>query len=199
MPDTVFWGYQLVILEPIEGAFRRKIRSMISGRTETDSARTKAGFYAKLAEELRLNFFAAEYGFWGLDDSKSSADTFDSWVEEISESISIDQAEMSHQENELGEPDIDRISCEKNYIAITVLFLIERSEQNEQFYKRISSIDEDESYDKYTFERILDLFSMLDFGYVASDAVFVVPGNDEDGLSWEDIHGEGWQYLKPIL
>ena len=29
--------------------------------------------------------------------------------------------------------------------------------------------------------------------------IFIIPGNEEDGLSWEDIHSEGWNYLKPIM
>jgi len=33
---------------------------------------------------------------------------------------------------------------------------------------------------------------------VEADAVYLAPGNDRDGLSMEDLHGEGYEYLHPL-
>jgi hypothetical protein len=39
---------------------------------------------------------------------------------------------------------------------------------------------------------------MLNFANVQADAVYLVPGNDHDGLSDDDLRGEGYEYLKPL-
>lgn len=200
MPEKVFFGYQLVMLEPIDGNFRRGIRQLIENRSSDDSPRAKFDFYNTIADALRENFFAAEYGFWDMEEGDRAIETFGEWVDEISEAIDADPDEMAEvPESGFEEPDIDRISCEKNYIAVTALFLLERSSSNTKLYQMLASLGEESATDKYSFERLLDVFALIDFAHVAGDAVFVLPGNDEDGLSWEDIHGEGWEYLKPIL
>jgi len=39
----------------------------------------------------------------------------------------------------------------------------------------------------------------LNFANVIADAVYMSPGSEEDGLSIEDLHGGGYEYLKMLL
>ncbi len=39
---------------------------------------------------------------------------------------------------------------------------------------------------------------MLSFSSVKADAIYLVPGSDQDGLSFDDVHGGGWEYLKQL-
>lgn len=199
MPEKVFFGYQLVMLENAQEGLRQDFHEMIAQRSDNDSPGTKLAFFKNIAAMLAENFYAAEYGFWDMIDGSKAQREFDGWVAEITASLATEEREFVEPVQGFEEPDIDRISCKKDYIAVTVLLLIERSLANETFYKHISSLGEDLYYDKETFRRLLDLYGMIDYVNVIGDAVFVAPGNEDDGLSWEDIHGEGWQYLKPIL
>lgn len=200
MPEQVFFGYQLVILENAKEGLRSDFHDLIESKSADDSPYEKLSFFKSLAGMMAENFYAAEYGFWDSSEGAKASEDFDQWVAEITAGLATEDAETVDADDEgYIEPDIDRISSDKNYIAVTALMLIERSAANEAFYKRLSSLDESLYYDKETFRRLLDLFSMIDYEHVVADAIFLAPGNDEDGLSWEDIHGEGWQYLRPIL
>ena len=97
------------------------------------------------------------------------------------------------------ETDIDRISADKRYVSLSILFLFENTEIHNKISEEIESINEDVFNDKVTYEALMDKIIKFDFNYLLGDAIFLVPGNDMDGLSWEDIHSEGWEYLKPIF
>jgi hypothetical protein len=39
---------------------------------------------------------------------------------------------------------------------------------------------------------------LLPFETVRADAVYLMPGNDEDGISSDDLYGEGYKYLRML-
>ena len=80
-----------------------------------------------------------------------------------------------------------------------MIFLVDGSKTNQRFYEEISSIPEDEYFEKQSFSKLIGSIRFIDFENTLGDAIFLVPGNEDDGLSWIDIHSEGWNYLKPIL
>jgi hypothetical protein len=41
-------------------------------------------------------------------------------------------------------------------------------------------------------------FPLLNFANVQADAVYLMPGSEQDGLSQEDLFGGGYEYLKPL-
>jgi hypothetical protein len=63
----------------------------------------------------------------------------------------------------------------------------------------IESIPEDEAFFRNSIKKVIEALNYIDFEYSDGDACFIMPGNDEDGLSWEDIHSEGWEYLKAVV
>jgi hypothetical protein len=46
--------------------------------------------------------------------------------------------------------------------------------------------------------RLVASFPLLNFANVQADAVYLMPGSEQDGLSQEDLFGGGYQYLKPL-
>jgi hypothetical protein len=59
-------------------------------------------------------------------------------------------------------------------------------------------LPESDWFTRQTFAHLIATIPMLNFANVQADAVYIVPGNDTDGLSDDDLHGEGYEYLKPL-
>jgi hypothetical protein len=195
MPNTFFFGFQAVIGSYASDTLRQDLHRIIGSGPEEEKPIHKRKFYKRVSSLLLECLPAVEYGYWDYitDPDKAEAE-FHSWVNEI-------EATMSTEDEELTETteNINRLSTEKNYIAVTCVFLLEGSSVLEEFMGIIESIGEDEYWDKATFQKLIESVNYIDFEYSYGDAAFIMPGNEEDGLSWEDIHGEGWEYLKPIM
>ena len=60
-------------------------------------------------------------------------------------------------------------------------------------------IPESEWMTRLTFGKLIATIPLLNFANVIADAVYMSPGSEEDGLSMEDLHGGGYEYLKMLL
>ncbi|MGE5049054.1 MAG: hypothetical protein ACM3PC_10820, partial [Deltaproteobacteria bacterium] len=102
---------------------------------------------------------------------------------------------------ELGTaPDeVNRISAEKRYVIVTLLFLVEGGTNSDRTLAESCDLPESEWFTRLTFGKLIATIPLLNFGNVVADAVYMSPGSEEDGLSMEDLHGGGYEYLKMLL
>jgi len=91
-----------------------------------------------------------------------------------------------------------RYSSSKYYVVITLCLLFEDDRSLDPFFDVVDSIPESEYWTQKTFGRVLAALNYLDFEFCLGDAAFIMPGNEEDGISMEDLMGEGWEYLKSL-
>lgn len=193
--DLVFFGAQFVINVYGEDHLRGALHNVIEGSGSLESPDDKRSYYKRIAALLREDLPFLEYGYWDFITKQGEAEAeFDQWVTEMN-------ASMATEEEELGE-DIDeafRLSSDKSYVVVTLLFLLSNTESLSPFFEKIDSIEEEEYFTPSGFQTLADSLAYIDFEYSFADASFIMPGSDEDGLSWEDVKGEGWEYLKPIM
>lgn len=194
MPGKIFFGLQIVLNECAKDGLRGDLHALLESQTEENRPAQRKAFYKTLSSKLLEVMFAAEYGFWDYIPDGNASEEYYGWVSELESSIASETDEFGESVDEQY-----RISSEKNYIAVSAIFLIDGSESNSAFYSAISQIPEDEYFDKASFQKLTEALRLIDFENVEGDAVFLIPGNDQDGLSWIDVHSEGWNYLKPIL
>ena len=95
--------------------------------------------------------------------------------------------------------EISRISAEKRYIVVTLIFLVEGGSNSDRTLAERCDVPESEYWTRLTFGRLIATIPLLNFANVEADAVYLAPGSDEDGLSMEDLHGGGYEYLKMLL
>ena len=193
--DPFFFGIQCVINIYGEDELRSTLHNILSGENYSESPEQKFQFYKRISAVLRQNIPFVDYGYWDyITDPDDAADEFNSWVSEI-------QASMATEEEELG-ADVDeefRLSSEKCYVVVTMAFVLEYSSAQSSFIAQVEAIGEDDYYSQVGFQKLVDAIPYVDFDYSLGDAVFIMPGNPEDGFSWTDMRGEGWEYLKPIM
>ncbi len=193
--DPFFFGVQIVINVYGEDELRQRLHRVIEEVEGVESPHDKRNFYKQITAILRESQPFFEYGFWDyITDPEDSVDEFHDWVEGIEASTATVGEELGDEVDELH-----RMSAEKSYVVVTIAFLLELSRDLEEMIGLIEAIPEEEYFTPYGFNRLLDAINYTDFEYSHGDAIFIMPGNDQDGFSWTDMRAEGWEYLKPIM
>jgi hypothetical protein len=193
--EIFFYGLQVVINVYGEDTLRQSLHRVITSGEVEERPEAKRSFYKRIASLLLENQPFIEYGYWDyLLDAQDAQTEFENWVNEI-------EGSMATEEEELGET-VDeglRMSSDKSYVIVTLAFVLESVAAHENLRETLDGIPEEKYFDKETFTTLIEAVNYIDFEYSYADAAFVMPGNDKDGISFEDIHGEGWEYLKPIM
>jgi hypothetical protein len=192
--DIFFYGVQLVINVGTDDATRKKLHKVINAPVGEETPQAKRAFYKRIASVLLEVEPFYEYGYWDyLTDADDAQNEFSSWVNEIEGSMATEEEEVGQTADEQY-----RMSADKTYLVITCVFMLQNVTALENMISMIEEIPEDEYFSRPTWTKLIDALNYVDFEYSLGDAVFIMPGNEQDGLSWEELHTEGWNYLKPI-
>ncbi len=193
--DVFFFAVQIGINIYGEDDLRADLHRVITTAGAVESPSDKRAFYKNVVALLLRNQMSFEYGHWDyIDTSDDATAEFETWVNEIESSMATEEMETTDNPY-----DVERISVEKTYVVVSLLFVVERTGATASVYQRIEQHVEDEFLEPATLSDLLDAVLHLDFEYCAGDAAFIIPGTAEDGISWEDIHSEGWNYLQPVM
>ncbi|MFN3561338.1 MAG: hypothetical protein ACK4XM_05450 [Chloroherpetonaceae bacterium] len=192
--ESIFFGIQVAINAFGDEGLRSKVHRIIEESADDETPEEKRRFYKRLAALLVENQHFFEYGYWDVITDAEAAETeFENWVDEIEASIATEEEEMGERINEMY-----RYSNSKYYVVITLCFLFENDRSLDRFFEVVDSIPEADYWRQETFGRLFAAINYFDFEFCLGDAAFIMPGNEEDGISMEDIMGEGWSYLKSL-
>jgi len=133
-------------------------------------------------------------GYWDLVRGDGADEEFESWSSEIEGSLATEKEELGTAPDE-----VSRISAEKRYIIVTLIFLVEAGSNSDRTLGERCDVPKSEYWTRLTFGRLIASVPLLNFANVVADAVYLAPGSEEDGLSMEDVHGGGYEYLKLLL
>jgi uncharacterized protein DUF1517 len=189
--DTYFFGLQIAIKCFGEDTLRARFARVIEeSRTADESVPEKRRFLKRFVALLEESALFWSYGFWDyIDDAETAAQEFNTWVNEI-------ESSMATEEEELGEAvdDLQRTSNRKDYVVVTLLFLLDAP------YAPAEQVaTDDEVFLKETFVALVQGLTRLDPHSIQADGSYVVPGSADDGLSEDDLYGPGWEYLHMLL
>lgn len=192
-PQIFFLGVQVVISTISTDTSWKRLRSLIENATDIESPRDKTSLYKQIATILLENKPYWEYGYWDyLTEASDAQSEFHEWVTEITASIATEKEELGGEIDEAH-----RLSADKTYIVASVAFILEY-EPLQNVVEILDNIPENEYWSCIGFTELLEAIKRIDYEYCLKDAVFLMPGTEEDGFSWEDLHSEDWSYLKPI-
>lgn len=190
-----FFGIQAVINVYGESELRGSFHRIIADAPELQRPHEKSVYFKRIAALLREHIASIEYGYWDfITDADEAPGEFDEWLRGI-------EAVTATVDEELG-AEIDeayRLGNDKDYIVVTLLFLLEHGREHQTLEQMLESIPEEKQFTPWAFARLIDALNYIDFERSQGDAVYIHPGSDEDGFSWTDMRSPGWEYLKPVI
>lgn len=179
---------QVVVQEFAVTDLRAKLHAVIDGADAVSTPDQKRLFYRKITAILGQTVPFLEYGYWEYTTkAKEAREGFSQWVAEIESGM----ATLAEETVDAAE-DAERLDVEKRYVAVSLIFLITHP------VTALEELDanDDESWTRDAFKRLLEETTRLDFETMLADAVFLVPGSDQDGLTDFDLADEGWEHLE---
>ena len=192
--SKTFFGVQVVVKNFVSDPLRRQLHEVIARSESEQSLAEKRAFWKRVAAVLNEAVPAFELGFWDLIPGDGAEEEFESWSSEIEGSLATEKEEMGTAPDE-----ISRISAEKRYIIVTMIFLVEGGSNSDRTLAERCDVPESEYWTRLAFGRLIATVPMLNFANVEADAVYLAPGSEEDGFSMEDLHGGSYAYLKMLL
>jgi hypothetical protein len=189
-----FFGIQVVVKNFVSDPLRKELHEIIARSDAEQSLVEKRAFWKRVTAVLNEALPAFEYGYWDLIRGGSAEEEFESWSSEIEGSLATEKEELGTAPDE-----ISRISAEKRYIVVTLVFLVEGGSNSDATLSERCDVPESEYWTRLTFGRLIGTIPLLNFANVDADAVYLAPGSEEDGFSLEDLHGGGYEYLKMLL
>ena len=189
--DTYFFGLQIAIKsfgeDTVRAGFARVLEDTRNNSGNVDEKRRLIRRFLALLEESELFW---TYGYWEyLDQPDSAREEFDTWRDEIEGSIATEEEELDEEVD-----DLRRTSNRKDYVVVTLAFLLDGP------YRPAEAVEsEDAAFLKDTFSALVQGLTTIDPRTIQADATYVVPGNEDDGLSEDDLLDPGWNHLRILL
>ncbi|MBA2339023.1 MAG: hypothetical protein H0V88_01390 [Pyrinomonadaceae bacterium] len=186
---TYFFGLQILIHAFGKDDLRARIANVIAdpdGALQDVEAKRR---YIKrvVAVLLEQEAFWSQ-AFWDYKTERGESEAeFEAWAAELSASTATEAEEL-----DVTVDGAHRLSNEKDYVAVTVILHL-----NEPFPP--AEIDDENSYwTSATISKLVRGLLLVNPETILADGVFIVPGNDVDGLSDEDLLIGGWSYLRVL-
>ena len=189
--DAYFFGLQIAIKsfgeDTVRAGFARVLEDSRSDSGNVDEKRRLIRRFAALLEESELFW---TYGYWEyMDQAESAREEFDTWRDEIEGSIATEDEELDEEVD-----DLRRTSSRKDYVVVTLAFLLDGP------YRAAEAVESDDAaFLKDTFSALVQGLTAIDPRTIQADATYVVPGNEDDGLSEDDLLDPGWNHLRILL
>jgi len=172
---------------------RSRLHDLIASASERQSLQQKRAFWKKVTALLNEAMPVFEMGYWDLVRGRKDESEFESWTSEIEGSLATESEELGQASDEAL-----RLSNHKRYVLCTLIVLVEEGSNSDLTLGERCDLPKEVWWTRQTFARLIGSFPLLNFANVEADAVYLVPGDDRDGLSMEDLHGEGYEYLHPL-
>ncbi|MCS7012777.1 MAG: hypothetical protein RMI34_10145 [Chloroherpetonaceae bacterium] len=194
-PDEMaFFAVQVAFNYYGKETLRSALHRLIEESVDDETPEQKRRFYKRLTGKLQEAIPYFEYGYWDfIIEAEAAEREFHHWINDI-------EANIATEEEEVGESvdEVMRLSSSKYYVVISLIFLLEASPMLNDLTDMIREIPEDAFADRETFAKLISAINYIDFEYSYGDAVYIMPSNEKDGISYEDLAGEGWEYLQLI-
>jgi hypothetical protein len=189
--DTYFFGLQIAMKSFGDDTVRARFAHVLEEERQADEdVQEKRRLLRRFVALLEENDLFWTYGYWDyLDEREAALAEFDAWVNDIEGSMAVEDEELGTQVD-----DVRRTSSRKDYVVVTLVFLLD------QPYAPAEALTHEDSYFlKETVRALVQGLTSLDPQAIQADGIYIVPGNAVDGLSEDDLLGPGWEYLRLLL
>jgi len=166
------------------------LRSTITDQQASVGLQQKWQAYRRAAEALLGNLGLIERGCWDYFDNHQRAEKdFKMWLGGMT-------TEEGARRTPSGAPDPYR--GEPRYLTFTMTFLIVNPSPTDDALRRLCMIPEQHLWRRDVFGRILGGMGVINFASVQSDVMYLIPRDDDWGLTVDDLIQEKFNYLRVL-
>jgi hypothetical protein len=191
--DYTFFGVQIAVKAFFKDPLRQQLAKVIAESEAQQTLFEKRAFWKRLCAVLNEAMPVFELGYWDLIRAGKAQEEFETWCSEIEGALASEREEMG-----AGADEVNRVSANKDYILLTAAVLVEQGSNSDLILGERCDLPESEYFTRQTMSRLVGSFPLLNFVNVQADAVYLMPGSEDDGFSLEDLFGGGYEYLKPL-
>ena len=191
--DYTFFGVQVVATVFRRDPLRENLHQAIATAPDPQSLAGKRSFWKRISALLNEAMPVFELGYWDLVQGRKAEEEFESWTSAIEGGLATEREEMGKRADE-----VTRLSADKRYLLCTCVVLVEQGSNSDLTLGERCDLPEPTWFTRQTFAKLIATFPLLNFANVQADAVYLSPGSASDGLSMEDLHGGGYEYLRPL-
>lgn len=146
--------------------------------------------YRRASEALLGNIGVIERGCWDYFENHERAERdFKMWLGGMT-------TEEGARRMPSGRPDPYR--GEPRYLTFTMTFLMVRPSPTDSAMERLCSIPESQLWRRDIFARLLNGMGVINFASVKSDVMYLIPRDDDWGLTVDDLAQEKFHYLRQL-
>lgn len=185
--------FALEICAPFEASspFHAGLRDMVRELPETVGYQRKWAFYRRAADLLLRALPTFSRGCWDFfdEDARAKRD-FDMWCDGLF-------TKEGPRTTPSGRADPYR--GDTRYLTFAVAFLMVQGAPSERIIAQRCNVPEPNLWKRETFQHIIEGIPFVNFASVLGDVVYLIPRDDEWGLTTQDLEHEKFDYLRPIL
>jgi hypothetical protein len=166
------------------------LKSAITEQPQVSGLHQKWQLYRRASEALLANLDAIERGCWDyFDDHGRAEKDFKMWLGGMT-------TEEGARKGPSGRPDPYR--GEPRYLTFTMTFLIVQSSPTDRAMSRLCDIPQAHLWRRDVFGRLLGGMGIINFASVKSDVMYLIPRDDDWGLTVDDLAHEKFKYLRVL-
>ncbi|MGZ3423370.1 MAG: hypothetical protein ACXVEF_21025 [Polyangiales bacterium] len=184
--------FAVEICAPYEAGspFHAGLRDLVRNHPETSGYQQKWAFYRRATELLLAALPTFERGCWDFfdEDARAKRD-FEMWCDGL---FTKEGPRLSPS----GRPDPYR--GDARYLTFTVAFLMIQGAPSERILSTRCNIPQADLWKRDAFKHVLEGIPYVNFASVLGDVVYLIPRDDEWGLTRDDLAHTKFDYLRTI-
>ncbi len=190
MACSIFAIEMCLILDPSTN-LHHELKQLVTRNNEKLSYEHKWNMYKSASLALAANHHLWHRGCWDFfnDDTKAQND-FRMWVSGM-------VTEEGARKTPSGLPDPYR--GQPRYMTFTMACLLVQGSNVENTIREHCEIPQAVLWHKSTFERVLQGMRWINFAFVETDTMYLIPGDMGWGLTQSDLSDKKFEYLRPIV
>jgi hypothetical protein len=176
---------------PIDPPVLATLRTLVQEHGERVGYHDKWALYRRAAEVLVGNLERVDRGCWDYfdDDARAKRD-YDMWVGGMTTEEGVRKEPSGQSDPYRGSP---------RYMTFTMAFLLLQNSPSDIAMAALCTTRDADLWKRATFARILNGMGALSFSSVKSDVIYVIPRDDDWGLTAEDLSDTKFEYLRPLV
>ncbi len=166
------------------------VRNLVLAQPPTASLNDKWQVAARLSELLLANVHHAERGCWEyFDDETKAQELWKDWSKVV-------ETKQGARTSPSGP--IDPYRGAPRWMTVTMAYLIVRDSPTDQHLRMVCNVSDARLWKRETFTVILSAIPQMSFASIRGDTMYMIPGDDEWGLTQEDLADAKFKYLRNI-